>query len=230
MKRAINVVIYGDSVMKGTVLDANYRYHAVMDRYLDRFRERFCVAAKNRSRFGSTVERGRRALEQDIADGLDCDYVLLEFGGNDCNFNWGEVSQNPAGQHFPLTPLDRFEQAYLAMLEQLRGLGIRPLLMTLPPIDAERYLAFLARNGNSRANILRWLGDVNMIYRYHETYSNTIAQIAAHTGVPLVDVRSYFLDKRSFLELICMDGLHPSPKGYELIAQAFEEFVARAEA
>jgi len=223
-----SVRIYGDSLMKGTVLGADNRYRAVMDGYLARFRERFQVAAENRSRFGSTVERGRRTLEKDVAAGLHCDYALLEFGGNDCNFNWEEVSRQPDAKHQPATPLDLFRRTYRAMLDLLRGLSIRPLLMTLPPIDAERYLAFLTKDGNSRENILRFLGDVNMIYRYHETYSNAVAQIAVEERVPLVDVRAYFLDKRSFRDLICQDGLHPSPAGYELIAKAFEDYAAKA--
>lgn len=227
---AISVRIYGDSLMKGTVLGADNRYRAMMDGYLARFRERFRVLTENRSRFGSTVERGRRTLEKDAALGLRCDYALLEFGGNDCNFDWAQISRNPHAQHLPATPLDLFRRTYRAMLDLLRGFSVRPLLMTLPPIDAERYLAFLAHKGNSKENILHWLGDVNMIYRYHETYSNAVAQIAVEERVPLVDVRAYFLDKRPFRDLICLDGLHPSPSGYDLIAQAFEDFAAKAEA
>lgn len=98
--------------------------------------------------------------------------------------------------------------------------------MTLPPIDAERYLAFLGRNGNDPKQILRWLGDVQRIYRFHESYSNAIVRIAEETGCPLVDVRSYFLDQPRFRDLICIDGVHPSEAGYKLIFQAFTDFIS----
>ena len=53
MKEAMQARIYGDSVMKGTLIDRAYRYHALMDEYLTKFREKFSIETENRSRFGS---------------------------------------------------------------------------------------------------------------------------------------------------------------------------------
>ncbi|MCE5235135.1 MAG: SGNH/GDSL hydrolase family protein [Clostridiaceae bacterium] len=224
MEQAVRVRIYGDSVMKGTILDFGYRYHAVMEEYLKRFKQEYNVEAENRARFGITVDRGASLLKKDIEAGLDCDFALIEFGGNDCNFKWNEVSVYPDRDHRPLTELNVFRQTYSSMIADVQKLGVRPVLMTLPPIDAERYLAFLDRSGNNAENILKWLGDVHSIYRYHEMYSNAVAQIARQTGTLLVDVRAYFLDKMPFRDYVCIDGLHPTNKGYDLIAQAFSDF------
>ena len=38
--------------------------------------------------------------------------------------------------------------------------------MSLPPLDAQRYLNFIGRLGNDTTRILHWLGNVNRIYRY----------------------------------------------------------------
>ncbi len=225
MEQAIQVRIYGDSVMKGTILDFGYRYHAVMEEYLKQFKQLYNVEAENRARFGITIDRGANILKKDIEAGLSCDYALIEFGGNDCNFKWNEISVYPNAEHYPLTDINAFRQTYLSMITDVQRLGIKPLLMTLPPIDAERYLAFLERNGNDAKNILKWLGDVHMIYRFHEMYSNAIADVARQTGAALVDVRSLFLDKKPYRDYICIDGLHPTAKGYDLIAQAFSDFV-----
>ncbi|HMM31835.1 MAG TPA: SGNH/GDSL hydrolase family protein [Clostridia bacterium] len=225
MEQAIQVRIYGDSVMKGTILDFGYRYHAVMEEYLLKFKQEYNVEAENRARFGITIDRGASILKKDIEAGMTGDFALIEFGGNDCNFKWNEISVYPEAEHLPMTDINTFRQVYAGMIADVQKLGIKPIVMTLPPIDAERYLAFLERNGNNAKNILKWLGDVHMIYRFHEMYSDAISKVARQTGALLVDVRSYFLDKKPFRDYVCIDGLHPTDKGYDLIAQAFSDFV-----
>ncbi len=227
MRELKKVRIYGDSVMKGTVIDRAYRYHALMEEYLARFREKFGFETENRSRFGITVDKGYSLLRQDLEQGVRCDYALVEFGGNDCNFKWNEISVLPDSKHEPITQLAHFKDVYRNMVRDLRGAGIEPVLMTLPPIDAERYLAFLGRNGNNPAQILRWLGDVQRIYRFHESYSNAIVRLSEELRCCLVDVRGYFLDQPHFRDLICIDGIHPSEAGYRLVCRAFDDFAEK---
>ncbi len=228
MIKTIRAVIYGDSIMNGTVLDPTQKYISIMAENLKKFCAAFGIEAKNRSRYGLTVEQGKKMLDYDIQKGLDCDYALVEFGGNDCNYRWSEISQEPTAVHLPRTCLDRFREVYQSMIGELHKAGIRPILMTLPPLDAERYLAYLGCVGNDCKRILSWLGDVNMIYRFHEYYSNAVEKIAQKTGALLVDVRAYFLDKHNFRDLICEDGVHPNEEGHKLLFRAFEDFV-RAE-
>ena len=218
------VIIYGDSVMKGTVLDKAYRYRTVMAENLKKFGRMFNIDAENRARFGVTATGGLSLVKRDLEAGIDADYALLEFGGNDCNFRWNEISVNPDKKHEPITKMEDFIGAYRAMIGVLRGAGVTPVLMTLPPIDAERYLAFLGRNGNDAKRILTWLGDAQMIYRYHEAYSSAVAKLAEEVNAPLVDARGYFLYKRNFRDIMCIDGIHPNEEGYMLVYKAFEDF------
>ena len=95
MKQILRAKIYGDSIMKGTILDAGYRYHAIMNEYLIRLYERFGIEAENRARFGITVKRGHSILLRDIDEGLDCELALVEFGGNDSDFDWAAVAAAP---------------------------------------------------------------------------------------------------------------------------------------
>jgi lysophospholipase L1-like esterase len=92
------------------------------------------------------------------------------------------------------------------------------VLLTLPPIDSRRYLRFICRDGLSRENILRWLGDVDAIYRWQEKYSAMVGAIAAEEGLRVIDLRGCFLrDGHSPEELLCEDGIHPSRLGQSLI-------------
>lgn len=228
MKQILRAKIYGDSIMKGTILDAGYRYHAIMNEYLIRLYERFGIEAENRARFGITVQRGHSILLRDIDEGLDCELALVEFGGNDSDFKWNEISMKPDKEHLPLTSMADFKQNIAAMTEELRAQGVQPIMMTLPPIEPNRYLDFVSRNGNSRENILKWLGYVEKIYETHKSYSDAVAEIAQERMVPLVDVRSAFPSGDALGGYMCIDGVHPDKKGYQLIADSFASFFEKA--
>ena len=92
--------------------------------------------------------------------------------------------------------------------------GVQPVLMTLPPIDAQRYLDFLCRNGRSKERIMDWLGDTQHIYRHQELYSDTVARLAYETGTPLIGVREIFLGEKRLPGLISADGIHLTMDGY----------------
>ncbi|MDL2259247.1 SGNH/GDSL hydrolase family protein [Eubacteriales bacterium OttesenSCG-928-K08] len=222
----MNIRIYGDSLMKGTVIDERLRYRATMGQNIEAFQSRFGVQIENSSRFGSTVERGQAQLKKDIEAGLSGGYALIEFGGNDCDFRWNEVAAQPEKEHLPRTTLAVFEQIYHAMIAALRQRNVTPIVMTLPPIDAERYLDFIDRAGNDKRQILRWLGDTNMIYRFHELYSHAVEKIAMQTNTLLIDVRERFLGLNNFRELIGLDGIHLNPAGYKLMVETFNSFAA----
>lgn len=222
----MKINIYGDSIMRGTVLTEQGRYKTVMGERIKEFQQAFGVSIDNRSRFGSTVEQGYERVCLDLEKGADCRYALVEFGGNDCNFHWDEVAQAPEGEHQPLTPLTRFESVYRALVARLRDHGVTPVLMTLPPIDAERYLAFIGRSNDSQ-RVLEWLGDAHMIYRFHELYSAAVAGIARECGAILLDVRSRFLSEHSFCRLIGEDGIHLNAEGYGYLAGLLAELGGR---
>ena len=220
------IQIYGDSVMKGVLLDQNSRYCTVGDENLRLIQSEFPLAIQNKAKFGCTVTKGLEQLKRAAERGLSCDMVLLEYGGNDCDYNWEEVAANPSGDHQPHTPLPLFEKTYREMLALLKEKGVTPILMSLPPIDAEKYLNWITRDGLSKTNILRWLGDMQMIYRFQELYSRTAERIAQQTQTLFVDVRSAFLSGHDFKSLICEDGIHPSEKGHEILTEEFSRFAA----
>lgn len=219
------IQIYGDSVMKGILLDRkSSRYYSQPPTNLNAFKEEFALDILNKSKFGCTILKGCQQLERQLERGLDCDMVLLEYGGNDCDFDWEKVSARPDAEHQPHTPLKEFTQTYRRMLSKLKEHAIQPILMSLPPIDAEKYLSWITRTGLNRENILKWLGDTQMIYRFQELYSHTIMKLAYESKCLFVDVRAAFLDKHNYKELFCDDGIHPNEEGHRLIKQVFSRF------
>ncbi|MGD9560351.1 MAG: SGNH/GDSL hydrolase family protein [Oscillospiraceae bacterium] len=225
MAEKVKAFIYGDSIMRGTVVDESLRYHSIVGGILARLAAMFGIEFKNRAHFGLTIEKGKRLLEKDMARGLKGDYAVVEYGGNDCSYNWDAVAADPTIDHRPFTEPERFQAVCVEMVEHLREEAVTPVLVTLPPLDAERHLHFIGKNEQGRQNILQWLGDVHMIYRFHEMYSRIVEKVAKQTNSILVDVRSRFLDKHNLRELLGLDGIHLSPAGYGLYQQVFADFI-----
>lgn len=222
----LEVVIYGDSIMKGATPEGGSRYRSVLPRFLPALAEKYGLAVTNRARFGSTIDRGYAMLQKDLqAQAAPYHAALVEYGGNDCDYDWKAVSENPGAVHLPKTSISEFLHTLETMAQSLVQKGIKPLMMTLPPIDAGRYLTHICREGLSRANILKWLGEEQMIYRFQELYSAAILKLALRRGYPLVDVRPYFLDKHNYRDLVSADGIHPTEAGYALIHTAFDEYL-----
>lgn len=218
--------IFGDSIMKGIVLDEG-RYRPMERVYFDRFAQEFGVTLNNCSHFGYTVRKGAALLQRALARGRTGQVAVLEYGGNDCDFDWKAVAQDPAGEHRPHVQPDEFCSVYASLVRQLQKSGVTVVLMTLPPIDAERYLRWVAPGEAERAAVLRWLGDVQVIYRFQEMYSGLVGRVAAQTGALLADVRPSFLQRHDASGLLCGDGIHPNEAGHRVIYEALRAFGER---
>lgn len=230
MKSINNIIkqigIYGDSILKGVMLDKNTnKYYIGNKQNVEQITSSFPLNVINNARFGCTIEKGYEQLKRDIEKGLNSDYIILEYGGNDCDFNWSEVSDAPDTDHTPHTKLERFKQLYKEMINILKEKHITPILISLPPINAEKYINWISRKGLNKDNILKWLGDVGKLYRYQELYSRTVEKIAKETGCLFVDVRTKFLEKENLKDYLCEDGIHPNENGHKLILEAFTEFL-----
>ncbi len=214
------VVIWGDSLARGVVFDEEKnRYRISPAAAVGYVAEKTGLDIKNRARMGMTAEAGLAAMRADLAAGITGDVAFLEFGGNDSDFDWRAVSEDPTGEHLPKTPLATYEKDMREMIELARDRGMRVVLCTLPPIISDRYFSFVARDGLSEENILRWLGDKDKIYRYHERYSLSLARLARRYDARLLDLRAAFLEKWSPSPYFCRDGIHPNDDGQRLIAE-----------
>ena len=224
MKQILRAKIYGDSIMKGTILDAGYRYHAIMNEYLIKLYDRFGIEAENRARFGITVKRGHSILLRDIDEGLDCELALVEFGGNDSDFDWAAVAAAPHDEHRCKTDPEDFVRKYSEIIAQLRAAGCEPVLSTLPPLCAERYLKWFCRDGVDMDAVLFWLGDAQAIYRWQEYYSHLVERVAQLNGCNVMQLRDAFLaTPQKHGDRMCDDGIHPNRKGQDLIYETIRK-------
>ena len=102
--------------------------------------------------------------------------------------------------------------------------GATVMMANMIPIDAERYMQTISK-GNSYENILSWLGDVSMLYRFQEHYNRLVEQLSMETGCPLIDLRGAFLLSHDYKALISSDGIHPTEAGHDLIEKTLRDFL-----
>lgn len=221
-----NWLVIGDSVSKGIILTDEGRYATSDKNFMQLVADKVGSQVRNISLFGATVQKGLERfhrLQKNLpTEGL----AFIEFGGNDCDFLWSEVGDNPALPHEPNLTIQRFCETYQELIYEIKEQGLVPILLSLPPLDAERYFQAFTKGFDQlkKAKILEWLGgSVDSIYRWHEAYNDNIPELARRTGAAFIDIRQPFLLSRKPNQFICEDGIHPNVAGHQLIAETLKE-------
>lgn len=219
------VCVFGDSVSKGVIFDSvQNKYTLLKNSFINMLMHSAHIAVDNYSKFGCTVTKGFEVLKKHREDLSRYDYTVLEFGGNDCDLDWASVSAAPDSVHPAKTPVSVFEKSYSELIDTVKKYGGNPVLLSLPPIDAKKYFAWISRGLNAD-NILKFLGDIEFIYRWHEMYNLAVCRLAIEHHVPLVDISSAFLKTGNYQNLICEDGIHPNEAGHKLISDTISEYI-----
>ena len=215
----------GDSIIRGVVL----KTEGVRERYIlsnknivDRCAERLNNEVVNLGKMGCTIEAGERILDRSLARLQGAKYALLEYGGNDSDYDWQAIAQSPDSLHVPRTPMEVFVSTYERVVKKVREAGCVPIILSLPPMDAERYFRFFTTgmNDEQKANILGWLnGSTNTIMSGHELYNVATWKVAQRTEAQWVDITSDLLVGHRYRNYLCDDGIHPNEQGQARIAE-----------
>lgn len=208
------IEFFGDSIIRGALwADGKFRLRPGRD---------FAtlagtgVTVRNNAVIGSTILKGAQTVARRLPALDENTLVVLGFGGNDSDHVWQEVSDSPAAPHLPRVALQAFRERYAQVIRQIRATGATVALCSLVPLDAERYFAFISKDRDAR-HILQWLGDKEILYRWHENYNRAVERLAFAAGCPLIDLRDGFLARHDYERLIGPDGIHPTLEGYDVI-------------
>ena len=213
--------VWGDSLLKGVVFDELRNRYAIL--------KENCIAAlssllpctiENNARMGCTAAEGIELVEE--AQPLPGALALIEFGGNDCDMQWAQIAERPYGIHEPNTPLPVFIERLEALVRRVRDAGMMPALAIPTPLHAQRYFDWVTR-GLDRAAVLSFIGDVQYIYRWQESYAHAVSGVANRLNCALLDLRTPFLTHPRYEELLCVDGMHPNADGHKLMLRTLAE-------
>lgn len=218
----MKLVALGDSVIKGVVLhkeNKGNRYSLVDKSIVEYCANKLGGESVNLGKMGCTIEVCERILDRHIDELTDSEYVLLECGGNDSDYDWLSIAKNPNLEHLPNTPLERFVCAYVRIINKVIQKGAKPIILSLPPMNADKYFEFVSEKWSNelRNNMLSWLGGTtNTIISGHELYNQATMLVAQRTGAQWIDVMTILQnDNQSYL---CEDGIHPNELGQRRIA------------
>lgn len=223
------IIAFGDSVLRGVVIDkersvsSKVRYMYLEDNFTSQCGKRLGMDIANYGKFGSTIETGQKIIEKHIDAISKSDYTLLEYGGNDSDHNWEEIAASPASLHKPKTDLRTFSLRYKEIIDEVRRFGSTPLMLSLTPLDSERYFRHFTRSMDAiqKKAVLSWLGgSVDSISSWHEMYNLQVFKLAIAMKVPVIDITSVFLARKNYSDYLCGDGIHPNEDGHRLIADA----------
>lgn len=222
------ITVFGDSIPKGLYL-AQGRVARVEKNAVTLTAERFGLDINNFSIYGQTLkkcyEKGHfeRWLSQ-RQDGREIPVISL--GGNDSDYDWAKVAEQPEAEHMPFTPLGEFVTILDKVIRMLKNAGASPVFTLLPPIDSQRYFEnVIARRADGQKVLLFLHGDVTNIARHQECYSAAIARKASEHGCECIDIRTPLLWERDYLAYLADDGVHPNGKGHGVIAETVAEYI-----
>lgn len=214
----MKIVCFGDSVTRG-VSYIRGRLRIVKETYpgiLQDLLDSYPVEILNKGVFNDNSDLLVSRLESDVIS-EDPSYVLIEIGGNDCNFRWDEVAQAKDEVHEPIVPLHRYLENIQYIIQRLRDVGMSPIVMNLLPLDPVRYYARICEINGS--NIAHWIAQCGGIEHWHGMYNRALTQLIKQLQVITIDVRTAFKRAADLKELLSDDGIHPTVKGYHVLAE-----------
>ena len=216
------VTALGDSLTKGVILTEANKYSLAEHSYIDIVSRELDLQISNYGRFGSTIEMGDTMIGRHTDEIAVSEYTFIEYGGNDCDFEWMKIADAPMEEYSPKTTLEDFKKLFVGIINKVRNLGSKPIIISLPPILSTPYFSFFSRfmSEKQKENVINWLGgSTDIISRWHESYNRALFMIAKETQTPIIDITTPFDTFRGDISsLYCADGIHPNDKGHKLIA------------
>ena len=178
------------------------------------------------SKFGCTVTKAEKYIEK-MFPRIDGDLVFMNFGMYDSDFDWENISASPLEAHGPVTELTAFLESYNRIIDYTLERRRMPVLSTLIPVDAKAHIDHVCSRGNlNRDNVMRWLGiDFSSIENTRRIYSEAVRELAFRREVPLIDIRTAFLEQGRKENLLGPDGFRPNAEGRQVIHDCFAGFM-----
>ena len=223
------LTVFGDSIAKGVITSADGKPSRTEASAINILQNRFNKDIDNRSAFGQTLKKiyDKKYIDDYISN-LDTsknNCVFFAIGGNDSDFNWKEVAQSPTQNHQPNTQIKEFRKYLNELVNKLKKAKVKVFLITLVPMDPERFFNNFISKQTDKDLILKFLkNDISNIYKYQERFSSEIIHCAISNNCELIDLRSELLCRRTYLKLLCKDGIHPNKQGQKAIAQVFIKY------
>lgn len=215
----MKLVVFGDSILKGviTIPNSGKLFDTTENDSLSLAQKELGFELDNRSIYGNITSKGLIKLQKFFEKGGEADFCIIEFGSNDCDYDWGTLIQK--------VPLAEYLKNLAAMVKLCREHKVTPLMMGLIPYVCDDWYQTIIK-GQNEAAILDFLGGSSETLGKNQLiYKNAQANFVQKNNVQFLDPWTIFEGHK---ELMCYDGIHPNEKGYELLSKAWIKFLSEA--
>ena len=213
----MKLVVFGDSILKGviTIPDSGKLFDVTENDSLTLAQKKLGFELDNRSIYGNITSKGLVKLQKFFDKGETADFCIIEFGSNDCDYDWGTLIQK--------VPLADYLENLKQMISLCRANKVTPLMMGLIPYVCDDWFKTIIK-GQDEAAILNFLGGTaETLGKNQLIYKNAQAEFVKENKVQFLDPWTIFEGHK---ELMCYDGIHPNEKGYQLLADAWIKFLS----
>lgn len=224
----MKIICFGDSITRG-VSFVKGRLRIIKDNYPTFLEKLFSVNISediivlNKGVFNDNSHLLLKRLEKDVLSEKP-NYVLLNVGGNDCNFNWQEVADSPNSNHEPIVSVQQYMENIKQMVTKMKQSNITPILITLPPLDPVRYYKFIADKYGT--TISHWISCCGGIEHWHSLYNLQLNKLIEQFNLPNIDARTALKKEGNATDFISDDGIHLNADGYRKMSEViFEEML-----
>ncbi|MCR5253031.1 MAG: SGNH/GDSL hydrolase family protein [Treponema sp.] len=217
----MKILVIGDSILKGAVTgtDSGHLFDIIENSSLNLAQKVLGFEMDNQSVFGNVISKGQRKLNKMLERGETADFCIVEFCGNDSDYDWALVSEDPNEAHQMRTPFEDYLRMYDEMIKTLREHKITPVIMISPALCADRWFNHIT-NGHNKENILNFLsGDIEKPFKNQRLYDDALVEYAKKNNVQTVNMREPMLATGHFDDLMCQDGIHPNEAGYRFMSE-----------
>lgn len=101
--KKIRIAALGDSLTKGVILTDQNRYSIADCSFMDIISNELDTSVCNYGKFGCTVSFGNNVIDRHKDEITNSDYTFIEYGGNDCDFDWMKIADSPNEEHDNIT-------------------------------------------------------------------------------------------------------------------------------
>lgn len=228
----MKIVCFGDSLTRG-VSFVRGRLRIIKENYPSFLQDMFssnqeeCISVVNKGVFNDNSDLLLKRLDKDVIEEHP-DFTIIGIGGNDCNFEWKEVAENPGENHNPIVPIERYIENLKTMIFTLKEEGITPIILTLPPLDPVRYYQYISKQYGSA--ISHWISMVGGIEHWHGMYNQALNKFVDGIDAIKIDVRTALKKAGDLSQYISQDGIHLTPIGYQEVSKTiFKELNKKQE-
>ena len=225
----MKLVIFGDSILKGviTIPNSGKLFDTTENDSLTLAQKELGFELDNRSIYGNITSKGLVKLQKFLEKGETADFCIIEFGSNDCDYDWNVFPEGSSAPDFatiqPKVPFNDYLSNLTQMVTLCRAQKITPVIMNLIPYICDRWFKTIAKAHNEAAMLDFLAGTPDTLGQNQLAYQNALMNFAASNNIQTIDAWNLFSNTENSAKLMCDDGIHPNEDGYKLLSKLWIE-------